>query len=427
MKILIAEDEPISRRILDATLVEWGYEVVSAGNGAEAWDALQAEDAPRLAILDWMMPEMDGIDVLRMVRSVPSSDPPYIILLTSMEGSQNIVNALETGANDYVNKPFNRDELWARIRVGERMVELQNKLLRYNENLEREVEERTADLLKAKDEAEAGTRIKTEFIANMSHEVRTPLNAIIGFSEMLRDGISGELNEQQKEYVNDIAESGKRLLELIFNVLDYAETEAGRSKLKTGNISVSDLLNACISMVKEKAGRQGVSLELEIVSGADTEIEADEKKLTQAICNLLDNAVKFTPDGGSVFVRARLWSSTKGQVSSVEKPHPEPTLTKGGIEGGVVSELATCNLQLDGDFFEISVTDTGIGIKPDDMPRLFMPFQQLEVVYTKKYKGTGLGLVLSRKLIELHGGKLWVESEYGKGTMVIFVIPVRQK
>ena len=252
------------------------------------------------------------------------------------------------------------------------------------------------------------TKVKSDFLANMSHELRTPLNAVIGFSEILGDRLYGDLNEKQMEYVQYIASSGQHLLSLINDILDIAKVESGKMDLELNSFLLKDVLSSSMNMLKEKAMKHNLKLSLEISPDADEKIEADERKLKQIMFNLLSNAVKFTPDGGSVQVTARrgvrdlgLGVSEKGPIPNPQQPTP------------------------DRDFIEISVTDTGIGIKTEDMPKLFKEFTQLESVYTRQYAGTGLGLALTKKLVELHGGKIWVESEYGKGSRFTFTIPVR--
>jgi len=286
------------------------------------------------------------------------------------------------------------------------------------------------ELEEARIQAEAANRAKSEFLANVSHELTTPLNSIIGFSQILLDGISGDLNEQQKEYAASILSSGERLHETLKEVVQLSSLQSGEMKLHTDVFLLRDLLKSSLSMITGKAATHGITLSLEIGALQDTEIEADSAKLQQVMFNLLDNAVKFTPDGGSVRVSARRVSSDKFQVSSknIEKAASFKLQDSSNSEKTENSalQLAACNLQLDRDFIEISVSDTGIGISAEDMPRLFKSFQQLESPYTKKYKGTGLGLMLAKKLIELHNGRIWVESELGKGSTFKFVIPVRQ-
>ncbi|MBI5075915.1 MAG: response regulator [Nitrospirae bacterium] len=268
------------------------------------------------------------------------------------------------------------------------------------QNQQKEIAETNARLVDV-------SKAKSDFLANMSHELRTPLNAILGFSEVLQDGLFGNLSEKQNEYVGDIYSSGKHLLELINDILDLAKIESGKMELEPLKFSLKDTLASSLNMFREKALKHGIKLNFEITPDADREIEADQRKVKQIMFNLLSNAVKFTPDGGSVRVSARKWVRDLGLGVSEEGPIPDPQQSAP-----------------DRDFIEISVTDTGIGIKPEDMPKLFKEFSQLESPYDKKYEGAGLGLALTRRLVELHRGTIRVESEFGKGSTFSFSLPV---
>lgn len=266
------------------------------------------------------------------------------------------------------------------------------------EGLEQKVEERTSELDAARITAEAANKAKSDFLANMSHELRTPLNAISGFSDLMLLGIAGELNEQYNHYAKAINESGRHLLNLINEILDLSKIEAGKMDLECSAFSVKSFIENSLLFVKERALEHNISISVKVEDTIDT-IQADERRLKQVLVNLLSNAVKFTPDGGSVHVYAR-------KVRS--------------------QELGGINSPLDTDFIEISVVDTGIGIRREDMGKLFKPFQQLEVPYEKKHEGTGLVLSLCKRIVELHGGKIWVESEVGKGSNFSFMIPTTQ-
>ncbi|MBI4826046.1 MAG: PAS domain S-box protein [Nitrospirae bacterium] len=264
----------------------------------------------------------------------------------------------------------------------------------------RQAEEQMQDALIT---AEAANRTKSEFLANMSHELTTPLNSVIGFSQVLKDGLYGELNTHQQEYVSNILQSGIHLLSLIRNMLDLVRTESGKDELRVNRFLLKDALISSAAIFNEKSISQNLKFTLQIEPDADIELETDTGKLTQILFHLIDNAVKFTPDGGSVRVAARL-------VNSEELPPLSPPLTRGEMGGR--------------DFIEISVADTGIGIKPENIDKLFQPFSQLESPYTKKYSGTGIGLILTKKLVELLGGRIRVESEFGKGSTFTFTLPI---
>ena len=291
--------------------------------------------------------------------------------------------------------------------VGTRTKELEDanqELLLLNS----EIQLRRAEAEEAKLQAEGANKAKSDFLANMSHELRTPLNSIIGFSELVMDELYGKLNEKQKEYVNDIYDSGRHLLDLINDILDLSKVEAGKMELELSRFLLEDVLFGSITMLKEKAMKHNIKLNLDIEPDANIEIEADERKLKQIMFNLLSNAVKFTPDGGSVSVHARIVNSEQLIVNSKKLFTDDYSLTTYR------------------NFIEISVQDTGIGIKPEDIDKLFKEFSQIDMGYTRKYEGTGLGLALTKRLVELHNGKTWVESEIGKGSKFSFVIPIRQ-
>jgi signal transduction histidine kinase len=227
-------------------------------------------------------------------------------------------------------------------------------------------------------------RHKSEFLANMSHELRTPLNAVIGFSEVLQERVFGDLNDKQAEYIHDIHESGRHLLDLINDILDLSKIEAGRMELETSTFDLPDSLRSALTLVRERASRHGIELALDVADGVGT-IAADERKVRQVVLNLLSNAVKFTPDGGRVALKAR---RAAGMV-------------------------------------EVAVSDTGIGIAPEDQAAVFEEFRQVGADVARKQEGTGLGLALAKRFVELHGGTIHVESAPGAGATFTFTLPDR--
>jgi signal transduction histidine kinase len=257
-------------------------------------------------------------------------------------------------------------------------------------NLEQKVQERTRELATALSELdekgrelEAASRHKSEFLANMSHELRTPLNAILGFSQVLREELFGDVNEKQEEYLDDIFSSANHLLALINDVLNLAKVEAGQVELEVAPFSLREALEGGVVMVRERAMRDGVRVSLTAVPDADI-VTGDARRVRQVIFNLLSNAVKFTPTGGAVDVRAA---------------------------------------QVDGEL-RISVADTGPGIPREDHERIFEEFQQTDAG-VEQGEGTGLGLALSKRLVELHGGRIWVDTELGRGSTFVFTLPTK--
>ncbi len=231
-------------------------------------------------------------------------------------------------------------------------------------------------------ELAAASQHKSEFLANMSHELRTPLNAIIGFSEILAEKMFGDINEKQTEYLQDILESGRHLLSLINDILDLSKVEAGRMELELSEFDLPTAIENALILMRERASRRGIRLGSTIDPRLGM-IGGDERKVKQALLNLLSNALKFTPEGGRIDVGARLHD----------------------------------------DVAEVSVADTGIGIAPSDQDAVFEEFRQVGAA-DKKAEGTGLGLALSRKFIELHGGRIWVKSEPGTGSTFTFTLPL---
>lgn len=249
-------------------------------------------------------------------------------------------------------------------------------------SLEQKVWERTAELEVARDQALTATQHKSEFLANMSHELRTPLNAVIGFSEVLLERMFGELNRKQEEYLGDILGSGRHLLALINDILDLAKIESGRMELDLGTFDLPAVLNSTFMLIREQAMRQRIHVSLDIDHRLGR-FTADERKLKQILLNLLSNAVKFTQDEGALSLKAVL--------------------------------------QNDG--VEISVTDTGIGIEPEIQQKIFDEFFQVGG-HLRKQEGTGLGLAVTKKFIELHGGRIWVQSAKGQGSTFTFTLPI---
>jgi len=271
-----------------------------------------------------------------------------------------------------------------RVLGKERIILLAIEDITERKEIEKGLEKAHEELNVLATELKRTARVKSEFLANMSHELRTPLNSINGFSEVLYDETFGPLNEKQKKYVNNVLTSGKHLLLLINQILDMAKVESGKMKLALSNLPMKNLLSEISLLVADMAGKKKLQLLLEIDEDLP-DIEADELKVKEIIYNLLSNVVKFTPEGGKIGMRAKK----------------------------IDSEI------------EIVVWDTGIGIAPENMDKIFEGFFRVDTPYSRLTEGTGLGLKLSKKLVELHGGKFSVESKgLNRGTSVRFTFPI---
>ncbi len=249
--------------------------------------------------------------------------------------------------------------------------------------LEKRVTERTDELQRANTALERASRLKSEFLATMSHELRTPLNAIIGFAEVLKDEIVGALSAEQKEYVGDIHSSGQHLLNMINSILDLSKIEAGKLELNYEEFPVGVAINEVLNTVVGFSNKKGIPIQTHIQQDVPPLI-ADKVKFKQIMFNLLSNAVKFTPENGRITINANLVNQ----------------------------------------HLKIAVSDTGIGIKHEDTDKIFEAFRQLDASHARRYEGTGLGLTLTKRLVELHGGRIWVDSEYGKGSTFTFTLPL---
>jgi signal transduction histidine kinase len=371
VRILIVDDDPIVRSLMRAALEGDGHEVVEAADG-EAAVGVYERQRPRLLIADVVMPSMDGFALCRELRRRPESAYLPILMATGLDDVPSITKAYEAGATDFIAKPLNWAILCHRVRYMLRASQAFDEL-RLNRDR----------LAVAKEEAEAANRAKTEFLANIGHELRTPLNAIIGFSTMMRDRTYGPLAARYVEYAAAIAESGAHLLAVINGILDMARAEANRLMLVEEEVEIARAVAFSLSTIEEMARRTEIDCRCEIPDDLPRFL-GDAAKLRQILINLLSNAVKFTPAGG----RVRL----------VVERTPE-------------------------DGFAFRIEDNGIGIPPDKLPIALAPFGQVESGLDRQYNGVGLGLPLTKQLVELHGGTMAIASEPGKGTVVTAYFP----
>jgi signal transduction histidine kinase len=360
-----------------------------------------------LILLDVQMPEMDGFETATLIkeREKVAAHPDHL-RDGHQHGSAVHLPGLLGGAVDYLPKPIDPDILKSKVMVfvdlwrkGEQ-IKRQAELLRQSEQREaerqqalreREIERRyVAELIAAKEEAERANRAKSDFISGVSHELRTPLNAIIGFGKLLQNPRVGPLTEDQAAYLMDIVQAAEHLLALINDILDLSKIEAGKMTLSLTEFSLAALLEQSLTIVREKARQHNLSLQTEVAPevAALPPVVADQRKIKQVLFNLLSNAAKFTPDGGSITVGARLDEEGAGVV--------------------------------------VWVRDTGIGIAPEHQERVWGTFEQVDGSYARQQQGTGLGLALTRRLVALHGGTIWLESAPGQGSTFFFRLPLRR-
>jgi signal transduction histidine kinase len=369
--ILIVDDDDIVREIMRAELEAEGFLVSEAVDGVDACRSCWAR-LPDLVIADVVMPRMDGFALCRELRANPASQYVPILQATGLDDIVSIEKAYEAGATDFIGKPLKWTILKHRVRYMLRSARAFDELRR-NQGL----------LIAAKDAAEAASRAKSEFLANMSHELRTPLNAIIGFSTIMRSGMYGQLNEKYAEYAGNVCNSGTHLLAIINDILDLAKAESNKLELRQEDVDIARVVAMSSTIVREMADKAGVNYDVTLADVLP-HVRADSARLRQILINLLGNAVKFTPSGGKV------------SLSAEATP-----------DGGL----------------QFRISDTGIGIPHDKIEVAMSPFGQIDSRLARRFEGTGLGLPLTKRLVEMHGGSFELSSEPGRGTLVTVRLP----
>jgi signal transduction histidine kinase len=373
-RILAVDDTPASLRLLTDILRSEGYEVRSAINGELALKAASIRP-PELVLLDVRMPGMNGFEVCRQLKGLEATRDVPVIFVSAMSDTDDKLAGFGLGAVDYVTKPYQREELLARVRT-------HLELYRLSHHLEELVDLRTHELTAARLQAEAANRAKSAFLANMSHEFRTPMNSILGFAYLLRHG---EVSEKQAEQLKNIESATQTLLAIIDNLLELSRIEAGQLRLEQSDFALDALFDQVCSKIAGAAREKGLEIRQEL-DDVPMCLNGDRARLLQAVSNYADNAVKFTK-AGFVALRVRL-------------------------------------LERRGEFLRLrfEVQDSGIGIAQENIEKIFNPFEQADGSLTRKYGGNGLGLAITRSLAQMMDGEAGVESEPGKGSLFWFTV-----
>lgn len=362
--VLVAEDDPAMSSIICTTLRKRNYHVVTAENGAEGLERTR-EHHPDLILSDWMMPRVDGLTFLNNVKKDRELRDVFFIMLTAKGQLQDKISALDTGADDFITKPFQHSELVARVRAGLRIRKMQRELKTTNKELERVA------------------KLKDEFLGIAAHDMRTPLTGIKGACELLLDGYVGTLSPEQLELVQLVDRQGRYMLDLINDILDVTKIESGKINLALEDHDLVSFLGEQANAVALWARTKGIEIRTEVSEGLPP-VPLDAERVGQVLNNLISNAIKFSDPGSSV----------------------------------------TLSAVRDDDQVEIAVHDTGQGMPPEDLDKVFRAFTQASSRATGGEKGTGLGLAIVKKLVELHGGRVGVRSEVGKGSEFFFTLPL---
>lgn len=364
LKIVLVDDEPAARAHLSAVLKGWGHQVLACSTALEALGVLAGEPDAHVLLTDWLMPELDGVELCRLVRQAerPSSAYLHVLLLTARSDREDLLSALEAGADAFVTKSSDSTELLLQLKVVARLVQGRREL----------------EL--ARQAAEQASRVKSEFLANLSHEIRTPMHGVLGMVEHLQNT---RLDTDQQEYASLIQQSAQNLLVILNDLLDFSKIEAGQLQVESIPMSPAEVAGEALAPFVVRAGESGIALLGSWERDVPVTLHGDPSRFRQVLMNLISNAVKFTSQG------------------SVE-----------------------LHLRVDGPQLVAAVSDTGVGLTPEQQEAVFQPFTQAHLSVQRIYGGTGLGLTIVQRLTELMGGRVDLTSRPGEGTRVEVRVPL---
>ncbi len=386
-KILLVDDQPNNLLALEEILADVDAELLRASSGNEALN-LMTQHEVALVLLDVQMPEMDGFEVACLMRLVEKSKRIPIIFVTAADKSREMTfRGYESGGVDYIHKPINEDVLRSKVAIFLEIFEQKQRIESQNAELEMRVAERTADLRVALVAAEAAARAKGEFLACMSHELKTPMNSILGFTARLTKGLKGQIDDRSYDSLETVERNARQLLELINSLLDSSKLEAGLQQIETIACSPVAILAEVKSLLQPGAIEKGLTFDVEFDGPIPELIQSDPTRVRQILINLVGNAIKFTSAGG-IRVVTRI--------------------------SGVSSETSV---------IRFDVIDTGIGMSDEAIGTLFELFVQGDSATNRKFGGTGLGLAISKRLAELLQGDIRVTSVPGQGSTFTVSIP----
>jgi two-component system, sensor histidine kinase and response regulator len=372
--VLVVDDTPVNINVLFETLERRGYKVLVASNGETALERARL-GSPDVILLDVMMPGIDGFETCRRLKADDRTRDIPVVFMTALAETVDKLKGFELGAVDYITKPFYSEEVGARVDTHITLRRLRQELERHNVELEEIVEERTRELKRAKERAERADRLKTEFLMQMSHEVRTPINTMISFAGLLDMQTEDMQDEELRESIGAIENGGKRLARTFDLIMAMAQLQSSSHEYRPERFDLRTVLAPVVDLYRKEAERRGIELDYRVESD-DLSMEGDADMIATALENVVDNAVRFTREG-------------KVEIT----------------------------LRREGDRVRFESRDTGVGISESFLPSLYEPFTQEEQGFSRPFEGTGLGLPLAKRYLDIHNADIDVESVKGDGTV----------